>query len=261
MSIQRIILYFIALSFCITLPQNVLSQLTPAEQQQILTLHNNARRSANPPASNMIELVWDTELAAVATEHAAKCLSTPSTNQYGENVAAGGWNGRIDLVMDAWTKGDAYNFAEGKCSGSCGTYLTVMLAGTEKLGCARSSCANNTQVYVCNYAPLTYSLTERPYTEGPAGTNCPTGFTAVNGLCRAAATTAPATAGTTAPTPHAGAPTPGHHETPSTPTPTTRDNEDSVVDENTEEEDGTKLTNGAFSVAVSTSVMMIIALF
>jgi hypothetical protein len=47
--------------------------LTADEQQEMLDLHNTARASVIPAASNMLKLVWDESMAADAQAFAATC--------------------------------------------------------------------------------------------------------------------------------------------------------------------------------------------
>jgi len=72
--------------------------LTPAQQQQILDDHNNARRTeATPVANNMLKLKWDPVLAQVAQTFADTSCFHPgqadfshNMNRFQQYIAAGG---------------------------------------------------------------------------------------------------------------------------------------------------------------------------
>ena len=62
--------------------------LTPMEQSALLSKHNALRAAQSEPctATNMRELVWDAELAAVAQSHAEMCVWEHNGNR---NTQAG----------------------------------------------------------------------------------------------------------------------------------------------------------------------------
>ena len=72
----------------------VLAALTPAEQSALLAKHNTLRAAQSEPctATNMRELVWEADLAAVAQNYAETCVWEHNGNRNTEAGYAVGEN-------------------------------------------------------------------------------------------------------------------------------------------------------------------------
>jgi len=149
------------------------------EQTDLVTEHNTARANVNPPATNMLTIVWDTQLQSIAQTWADTCTdanndglldhnpnrgtgypASVGENIYGTQAAAvgsdavSGWDGESSL----------YTYSDNYCDGEpnnvndlwyeCGHYTQVVNAATTNLGCGRSNCP--TLLYpnsiVCDYS-------------------------------------------------------------------------------------------------------------
>lgn len=217
------------------LPGVALATMTPEEITQSLTRHNDWRAAiANgdavvagetnnqPTASNMVKLVWDEDLAAVAQEHANGCDFSHSSSQarsatyealtgtapgwIGENIAAAfagpGFpmaqlRARYQDHIDSWTAELAdYTYGSpGNCTGVCGHYTQVVWANSVNLGCGIAECPTLTglsggpftgAILVCNYLPGGNFNNQAPYQTGAAASSCPGDYPVNdNGLCAA----------------------------------------------------------------------------
>lgn len=125
-------------------------------------------------------LRWSDTLADVAQGWADRlksegCAMYHSGNGYGENIykaSALMWSdGRRDLqkktpqqVTDSWgSEIKFYSYADNSCSGVCGHYTQVVWKDTKEVGCAMSVCGDNSQIWVCSYAPAGNVVGQKPY--------------------------------------------------------------------------------------------------
>ncbi len=157
--------------------------LSSGQQEEILARHNHWREAVGAPG-----LAWSAELAAFAQEWADELSkrgcemehrprSGPFTQKYGENLSWASpttWSdGRTEAqsispssVVDGWDSEKAdYDYASNTCAAgkACGHYTQVVWAKSERLGCAMTVCADNDQVWVCNYDPAGNFTGEKPY--------------------------------------------------------------------------------------------------
>ena len=71
-------------------------------------------------------------------------------------------------VAAAWASEKAwYSRATNSCNAppgkSCGHYTQMVWAKTKEIGCAKAVCDDNSQIWVCNYAPAGNFVGQRPY--------------------------------------------------------------------------------------------------
>lgn len=71
-------------------------------------------------------------------------------------------------VAAAWASEKAwYSRASNSCNAppgkSCGHYTQMVWAKTKEIGCAKAVCDDNSQIWVCNYAPAGNFVGQRPY--------------------------------------------------------------------------------------------------
>ena len=71
-------------------------------------------------------------------------------------------------VVAAWaTEEPWYSRASNSCNAppgkSCGHYTQMVWGTTREIGCAKAVCDDNSQIWVCNYAPAGNVVGQRPY--------------------------------------------------------------------------------------------------
>ncbi|XP_020026100.2 peptidase inhibitor 16 isoform X1 [Castor canadensis] len=166
------------------------------EKLAMVELHNLYRSQVSPPASNMLRMRWDEELAAFAKAYAQKCVwgHNKERGRRGENLFAITDEGMdVPLAMQEWYhEHQHYNLSAATCDPGqmCGHYTQVVWSKTERIGCGSHFCEKlqgveetNIQLLVCNYEPPGNVKRQRPYQEGPPCSQCPDGYHCENALC------------------------------------------------------------------------------
>jgi hypothetical protein len=170
-------------------PERSLAQITQADRDGLLALHDAERCAVSPPAASMPALVWDDLLAMVAQSYAQNCVfahNASRTTQYaalggsgyvGENIAMGtaGFYSVVDLAQ-LWADekaGWTYDTVTSTNLAGVGHYTQMIWAATLAVGCGAAACTGDTFL-VCDYAPGGNYIGQAPYVSG-AGTNqaCP----------------------------------------------------------------------------------------
>ncbi|XP_027742589.1 glioma pathogenesis-related protein 1-like [Empidonax traillii] len=171
--------------------------------EECVQTHNSYRSGVNPPASNMLYMSWDPDLAKTARGWAKKCLFKhniylrepgkvhPKFSPVGENL----WTGSlpaftVKTAITSWyNEVRFYTYDTNKCRGVCGHYTQVVWATSYKVGCAVHFCPRvayspitNAAHFICNYGPPGNYPT-RPYKTGTACSDCG-GDRCANQLCR-----------------------------------------------------------------------------
>ncbi|MBN1606926.1 MAG: hypothetical protein JW940_09860 [Polyangiaceae bacterium] len=200
--------------------------LSPVQEQSFVDAHNGARSEvalgtlgSQPAASNMNELLWDPALAAVARQHAERCvwehndnrstemsafeeLATfvyPSAIYVGENLYASSQNtfggSMIEGAITGWVGEQAGYTYTNQYVPAAGHYTQVVWATTRYVGCGVAECPAITGltgpfwddggvVVVCDYFPGGNYSGQYPYQTGAACTSCePDRTTCNDGLC------------------------------------------------------------------------------
>ena len=153
--------------------------LTPTEQSDMVAAHNQWRQEIGAP-----ELNWSASLATTAQhwannlKHHQACNMTHSnTRGLGENLY---WasplmysDGKKELqpvsatrVTESWgSEKTNYHYASNTCASGkvCGHYTQVVWKTTSEIGCAKTVCGDNSQVWVCNYSPPGNWRGQKPY--------------------------------------------------------------------------------------------------
>ncbi|CAG9559934.1 unnamed protein product [Danaus chrysippus] len=170
--------------------------LTAYEKQAIVDAHNRLRQSvalgqvlSQPPAANMMEMVWDDELAATAQRWSDQC--TPAHDRasqrdvgrfpVGQNLAAT-WTTRPpsdqsdsepDFMkqIDAWfDEVKIYGFKPINGGHGTGHYSQLVWGETSHVGCGYTfyydPSRGYTKLYVCNYGPGGNVIGSNPYEKG-----------------------------------------------------------------------------------------------
>jgi len=188
---------------------------TDAGKKLIVEKHNELRRRVakgeeknQPKASNMRQMVWNNELAAIAQRWADQCNFGHDKNRkkldgtyVGQNAYMSMTSRENDLAalmikMDkpavAWydevTKFsyDPTNIKPFKFDYNTGHYTQVVWAESEELGCGQVMYKDGSwfkNIVVCNYAKGGNMMGAAMYEEGEACTNCPSGYSCKDSLC------------------------------------------------------------------------------
>ncbi|XP_027814746.1 peptidase inhibitor 16 isoform X1 [Ovis aries] len=170
--------------------------LSEQEQHVMVELHNLYRAQVSPPATNMLQMRWDEELAAFAKAYAQQCVwgHNKERGRRGENLFAITGEGLdVPLAMEEWHhEREHYNLSAISCAAGqmCGHYTQVVWAKTERIGCGSHFCeklqgVEETDIHllVCNYEPPGNVKGQRPYQEGTPCSQCPLGYHCKNSLC------------------------------------------------------------------------------
>ncbi|XP_049999937.1 peptidase inhibitor 16 isoform X1 [Alexandromys fortis] len=178
------------------------SALMEDEKQTMVELHNFYRAQVSPPASDMLQMRWDDDLAAFAKAYAQKCVwgHNKERGRRGENLFAITDEGMdVPLAVGNWfEEREHYNLSTATCDPGqmCGHYTQVVWSKTERIGCGSHFCESlhgveeaNIHLLVCNYEPPNaFSFRgnvkgRKPYQEGTPCSQCPVGYNCENSLC------------------------------------------------------------------------------
>lgn len=154
--------------------------------EKVLQSHNQIRsRLGIPP------LRWSTRLESFAAQWAnyltdgGNCVPRKrgsiglpqQKNGLGENLqrvdAVRFGDGRVEvasvdenqIVIDWARQGIDFNYTDNKCGvgKTCENYTQVVWRDSQVVGCAAASCADKSQIWVCNYDPPGNFLGQKPY--------------------------------------------------------------------------------------------------
>ncbi|NWW12493.1 GLIP1 protein, partial [Oreocharis arfaki] len=160
--------------------------------EECVQTHNRFRSEVDPPASNMLYMSWDPDLAKTAKAWAKKCLfkhnihikergkTHPRFRGIGENIWTGSSSAfTVEGAITAWyNEVDLYTYDTNRCSKVCGHYTQVVWATSYKVGCAVHFCPKvayisirNAALFICNYGPPG-NYPAHPYKTGEACSEC-----------------------------------------------------------------------------------------
>ncbi|GIX99830.1 hypothetical protein CDAR_460641 [Caerostris darwini] len=194
-------------SYC--LPPNPQCELldtgvTNADKQLVVKLHNEYRQKVAtgherhaggmPPAANMLEMVWDNELAAVAQKHAEQCKFEHDCNEcrevdrfsVGQNIYEGmssgppkhsDWEPMVKSFYDEVSMFDK-SYIKPYVFGAWGHFSQVVWATSWRVGCGRATFMEDgwyTTFLVCNYGPAGNMYDGEMYKVGAPCSACPSG--------------------------------------------------------------------------------------
>jgi hypothetical protein len=173
-----------------------------AIQLEVIKAHNAVRsgvaRAESQRLGSTVEipnLLWSDEVAAVAQDWANQQAAQlqqgqarpehRSNNSYGENMYwAWSTSNQPDLsptaAITSWSNEQRwYNYDANACAANqeCGHYTQLVWNATRYVGCGQAMWSQDDKNYVlwvCNYAPASNILGQRPYS---AKTNCPYNWT------------------------------------------------------------------------------------
>ncbi|XP_055691835.1 scoloptoxin SSD976-like [Lutzomyia longipalpis] len=163
--------------------------VTEQEKYDILETHNRLRQSVamgqvrgQPGAENMMEMKWDSELAAKAQQWASECTFEHDPSRYlnrftmGQNLAImwsteplGEHEGDFPSRIQNWfNEVNAYNWG-ASWSPKTGHYSQLVWGETNLVGCGFSSYYDGykyNKLWVCNYGPGGNVVGVDPYSTG-----------------------------------------------------------------------------------------------
>ncbi|XP_012937598.1 cysteine-rich secretory protein 2 [Aplysia californica] len=157
-------------------------------KQQIVTMHNHLRAGVTPPATNMLKMTWDDELAMLAQKWTDACSKEsgrfhhdsvrdiPGRFPVGQNLMSGGDS--FVVAINAWYD-EHKNYVFNRTVDHFGPvmighYTQLAWAETYKIGCGFTKC-DGVPLYICNYAPLGNIFPyKRPYVDGTRCSKCQT---------------------------------------------------------------------------------------
>ncbi|XP_015227356.1 PREDICTED: serotriflin-like isoform X1 [Cyprinodon variegatus] len=160
-------------------------------QEEIVDVHNAFRRTVDPPASNMLMMTYNSELAVTAQAWVEQCNLThgpPSTrmlNGYvlGENLFNASSQFSWTTVITAWyNEKSHYQYPTGSTNGlPIGHYTQVVWYTSYQVGCGVTLCPNNIYFYGCHYYRAGNFNNWPPYNVGTPCSSCPNNC--VDNLC------------------------------------------------------------------------------
>ena len=184
-------------------------ELSDEDKQFLLDEHNRLRRATKPAASNMLEMVWDPKVAAIARDYSRLCdfehsprgmRKTVDFPELGENIFI---TSKVEISNREVSEGvqlwfdeiEDYSFQENSCAAGkvCGHYTQIVWANSYAVGCGITSCEDvpvpgsnypTASLLVCNYGPAGNFQGVSPYTSGSPCSACPSGFVCEQDLCR-----------------------------------------------------------------------------
>ncbi|KFM60493.1 Venom allergen 5, partial [Stegodyphus mimosarum] len=174
------------------------------DRMKILKLHNDYRvrvaagqeteAGGLPPAANMLEMVWDDELAAVAQKHAEQCNFQHDCSdcrrverfRVGQNIYIAmnseppkkqDWD---RVIKDFYDEVSTFNrnYIKPFVFGSYGHFTQVVWAETWKVGCGYVLYKDPqwyNSFFVCNYGPAGNWMDGEMYKAGKTCSACPEG--------------------------------------------------------------------------------------
>lgn len=186
------------------------------EIQEIMAAHNNYRQMVAmgkvpglPPAANMMELVWDNELAAVAQAHAKQCrfhhdcYSCRRVSRFtaGQNMflhyssslrlRPTNWASVVKSWFDEYRLFNPDEIDSFHTVQDSGHFTQLIWAKTTHVGCGKTRFKIKEEdwyrtLYTCNYGPMGNVIQSRVYEKGRPCSLCPNRTScspSVPGLC------------------------------------------------------------------------------
>jgi len=184
-----------------------------AEIREILEHHNRLRsrvasgQTSQPAASDMMELSWDPELAAVAQAHADQCnfrhdcsdCRSVERFKVGQNLyqsyntknVGPNWRKAIDSWFNEIDQFPSSSVNHFQFSHKTGHYSQMVWGATTRIGCGSILYRHkkyNARLYTCNYGKAGNILRHKMYSVGKSCSHCPCGTSCSDefpGLCSA----------------------------------------------------------------------------
>lgn len=169
-------------------PKLISTGISKSEKQTIVKLHNKYRSQADPPASDLMVLIWDDKIAEVAQKLANQCRLFHDKDRrvphygvhIGQNIAVG-YSSWSETVESWYSEKKKFKYGIANSMMKVGHFTQILYEKTSRVGCGFSQCTNG-NFYVCNYGSgqMNYAF-KTPYKTGKPCGDCPD--TCANGLC------------------------------------------------------------------------------
>ncbi|KAF8764846.1 CRISP/Allergen/PR-1-like [Argiope bruennichi] len=183
------------------------SEVTEADKKMILKTHNEFRmkiatgnESGMPKASNMMEIVWDDELASIAQKWADQCtfrhdcFDCRKVERFpvGQNIytisstgraESGHWKEMTEGFYEEVKDFDKNVIKSFKPNSAYGHFTQLAWAETWLIGCGEAvykKDGENKSLLVCNYGPTGNIEGAEMYKEGEPCSDCPSGTCCCN---------------------------------------------------------------------------------
>jgi len=172
------------------------SGLLAGDISNILNTHNKYRAAVNPTASNMLEMSWNAQMAALAQSFVNTCPDGDgyyyAPDDYGANIIMAWPTTSVSSVLSSWTsESKYYTYSSNTCKSGedCSEYLQMITATTDQIGCGKAYCSSLGGqgagiMFACYYSPAA-NLGAKPYKSGTSCSACPSGWSCASGgeLC------------------------------------------------------------------------------
>ncbi|XP_020026253.1 cysteine-rich secretory protein 2-like [Castor canadensis] len=165
-------------------------------QREIVSKHNELRKSVSPPASNMLKMEWNREATGNAQKWANKCILSHSSSEdrktrtrCGENLYMSSDPTPWSTAIQSWfneREGFTYGVGPKGPDVVVGHYTQLVWYSSYQIGCGIAFCPNQENLkyfYVCQYCPVGNNVSKKntPYQQGTPCASCP--GSCENGLC------------------------------------------------------------------------------
>ncbi len=134
---------------------------------QALQVHNQARAK-----DKQRPLIWSADLENISQKWAnqlaqsCKMYHHKGNIPFGENLFISTARTSVGQAINAWVNEKKnYIWVQNKCQAGkqCGHYTQVVWKGTTDVGCAKQTCSNGSEIYVCSYFPGGNVVGARPF--------------------------------------------------------------------------------------------------
>ncbi|KAM9309945.1 cysteine-rich venom protein pseudechetoxin [Pholidichthys leucotaenia] len=157
---------------------------TEAVQTEIVDQHNAFRRAVEPPASDMLLMSYNEDLAAAAQAWVDQCIlahGPPSSRmldgyEVGENLFYSSYPYSWTFIVNAWhNEVSHYIYPKGSSNGEpIGHYTQVVWNSSYQVGCGVTFCTElNKYFYGCHYYRAGNFRAWPPYKTGEPCASCP----------------------------------------------------------------------------------------
>lgn len=160
-----LILSFFLVQNSTVFAQDIGSNLSWEEAQEMLKLHNKIRKNQGKQA-----VKWSNSLAESAQQWATQlanqsCAFKHSKSKYGENIYWISTTGNVKNAFNSWITEKKYYKGQkinSKNYHRFGHYTQIIWGNTTEIGCGKATCANGSEIWVCQYNPPGNFIGQRP---------------------------------------------------------------------------------------------------
>lgn len=162
---KKILFLILVFVSSLTFAQKPSDKLSEEEKQQLLDDHNKWRTEVGTDS-----VIWSDDLEQEAQNWAnnlAKtCNMKHSDTEYGENIYWGMEKSSPSEVVTLWADEKKYYSGQEISNNNFmkfGHYTQLVWYNTTEIGCAKATCKNGGEIWVCNYNPSGNYIGEKAY--------------------------------------------------------------------------------------------------